>query len=145
MTLPYFCTFVITRPFLQEWFLLSLIEIGQMFHFKTFLPIITHIKFVSLLWPLPTPGDQNLKGQAWICTKSGSFHVNLSYFGSTVLVKKKFSMTSTYLYTFVIISPLKRPGPLFIQFSISFTQGWFCTKFDWYELFWLSASWEEDF
>jgi hypothetical protein len=46
---------------MQEWFVPSLIEIGQMFHFKTFFAIYhTHVKIVSPLVAPPDPGDHNL-------------------------------------------------------------------------------------
>jgi hypothetical protein len=37
-------------------------------------------------------------------------------------------MTLPYFCIFVIITALKRPGPLFEQFCIPFTQGWFVSS-----------------
>ena len=49
----------------------------------------------------------------------------MTYSGSVVLEKKIFQWPPC-IFTFLWLSPLWRgPGPLFEQFTISFTQGWF--------------------
>jgi hypothetical protein len=63
--------------------------------------------------------------QFWIYTISESFPVNMTYSGSVVLEKKIFKWSHP-IFAFLRLSPLWRgPGPLFEQFRIPFTQGWF--------------------
>jgi hypothetical protein len=57
----------------------------------------SHVKIVSPLVAPPNPWEPWFV-QAWICTISGSSHVNLSYFGSVVLEKKKFHWPNPYLH-----------------------------------------------
>jgi hypothetical protein len=62
--------------------------------------------------------------QFWIYIISESFHVNMISSDSVVL-KKIFKWTHP-IFAFLRLSPLWRgPGPLFEQFTIPFTQGWF--------------------
>jgi hypothetical protein len=64
----------------------------------------------------------------WIYIISESFHVNMTYSGSVILEKKIFKWPHP-IYAFLRLSPLWRgPGPLFEQFRIPFTQGWFMSS-----------------
>jgi hypothetical protein len=63
--------------------------------------------------------------QFWIYIISESFHVNMIYSCSVVLEKNIFKWSHP-IFAFWRLSPLWRgPGPLFEQFRIPFTQGWF--------------------
>jgi hypothetical protein len=54
-----------------------------------------------------------------------SCKLNMTYSGSMVLEKKIFKWPHP-IFAFLKLSPLWRgPGPLFEQFRIPFTQGWF--------------------
>jgi hypothetical protein len=119
MTLPYFCTFVIIPPLNSHHarnVLPSLIEVGQVFHFKRFFSIYTcKNSFPSCLPPWPS-------GTIIICNISESFHVNMSFSGSVVLKENIFNDLAKFSW----LSPLWRgPGPLLEQFKILYTQGWF--------------------
>jgi hypothetical protein len=62
--------------------------------------------------------------QFWIYIISGSFHVNMTYSGSLVL--EKIFKWPHPIFALLWLSPLWRgSGPLFAQFRIPFTQGWF--------------------
>jgi hypothetical protein len=88
-----------------------------------------HVKIVS---PFAVPPD--LLGQwfvqAWICTKSDSFYVNMSYFGSTVLKKKHFQWPHP-IYAFLWLSPIgKEPGLSLYTFYCLHSRT-ICTTFEW--------------
>jgi hypothetical protein len=100
-----------------------LIAIGQMFHFKKFFPIYICDNSFSSCGPSQPLGT--IICTSLICTVSESFHVNLSYSGSVVLKEKIFQWPHQF-FTFLWLSPLWRgTGPLFVQFTISFTHEWF--------------------
>ena len=80
-----------------------------------------------MVFPIMTPPDPQgpWREQSWIYIILESFHVNMTYSGSVVLEKKIFKWLHP-IFAFLRLSPLwRRPGPLFEQFRISFTQGWF--------------------
>jgi hypothetical protein len=58
-------------------------------------------------------------------SKYQSFPVNMTYSGSVVLEKKIFKWPHP-IFVYLSLHPLwRRPDPLFEQFRIPFTQGWF--------------------
>ena len=102
----------------------SLIEIGLLVLEKKMFFNINICKY-----GFPYCGPSRPRGpwfvQTWIYIISESFHVNVSSSGSVVLEKKIFKWPHP-IFAFLWLSPLWRgPGPLFEQFIISFTQGWF--------------------
>jgi hypothetical protein len=143
MTQPYFALFVIIPlwkglgpsfhqtwiHFMQEWFVSSLIEIGQMFHFKRFFQIYC----AKIAFPLVAP--LNLWGpsfvHAWICTIAGSFYVNMSYFWLSGSWEEIFLMISPHICIFVIISPWTRTWPFIYTIFYSLYTWMICTKFEW--------------
>jgi hypothetical protein len=120
---PLFTQFRI--PFTQVWFTPRLIEIGLLVLEKKIFFQYRH-NYVNLVFPIVTPLDPHRPWceQFWIYIISESFPVNMTYSGSAVL-KKTFKWPHP-IFTFFRLSPLwKGPGPLFEQFWIPFTQGWF--------------------
>jgi hypothetical protein len=112
--------------FTQGWFMPSLIEIGLLVLEKIFVNI-SICKYVNIVFPIVAPPDPRVPWceQFWIYIISESFPVNMTYSGSVVLEKKIFEWTHP-IFAFLRLSPLLRgPGPLFEQFRIPFTQGWF--------------------
>jgi hypothetical protein len=80
-----------------------------------------------MVFPIVAPPDHRGPWceQFWIYIISESFHINMTYSGSMVLKKKIFIWTHP-IFAFLRLSPLWRgPGPLFEQFRIPFTKGWF--------------------
>jgi hypothetical protein len=88
--------------------------------------------------------------QTWICTMSGSFHVNLNFPGSVVLEKKifkDFSYINTCKNGFPNCGPVRPPGArppgamIWTNLNLHYVR-----KLPYkFELSWLSDSWEEDF
>ena len=73
--------------------------------------------------PTLTLGNHNLyKLNSALCQES--FMYVWAILGKW-LSRKKISVTSPIFFIFMIISLWRRPGPLFEQFKIPFTQGWF--------------------
>jgi hypothetical protein len=119
ITPPYLCIFVIISPwrgsgplfgqtcipFTQGRFVPSLIEIGKLVLKKIF----KHYFQYHMLNGFPYRGSIRSSGTmmwtTWICTLSGSFHVNLSFSDLVVLENKIFKWPHPI---FVIISPYKR-------------------------------------
>jgi hypothetical protein len=80
-----------------------------------------------MVFPIVAPPDPRGPWceQFWIYIISESFHVNMTYSYSVVLEKKIFKWLHP-ISAFLKLSPLwRRPSPLFEQFRIPFTQGWF--------------------
>jgi hypothetical protein len=76
---------------------------------------------ISSLWPHLIPWLL----QTWIYTKSGSLHINPSFFGQVVLEKKIFKWSHP-IFAVLWLFPLWRgTDPLYEQTWISFTQEWF--------------------
>ena len=83
-----------------------------------------------MVFPIMAPPDT--RGQwfqeTWIYIISESFHVNMTYSGSVVLMRKIFKWPHP-IFAFLWLSPLWRgPGPFFTncwQYRVSFTQGSF--------------------
>jgi hypothetical protein len=112
-------------PFTQEWFVPSLIEICQLvLEKKTSFSVQTQ---VNMVFPKVAPPDPRGPWfeESWLYIISESFRVNMIYSGSVVLEKKIFKWPH-HILAFLWLSPLWREsGPLFEQFRIPFTQGWF--------------------
>jgi hypothetical protein len=90
----------------QEWFVPSLIEIGQMFHFRMFFPIYLCKNCFPSCGPSQSLGTiiwtiLNLHDVRKLSCKYELFWLS----GSR---EEKFSMTSPHICIFVIISPWKR-------------------------------------
>jgi hypothetical protein len=80
-----------------------------------------------MVFPIVAPPDPRGPWfqEMWIYIISESFHINMTYSGSLVLEKKIFKWPHQ-MFAFLRLSPLWRgPGPLFEQFRIPLTQGWF--------------------
>jgi hypothetical protein len=133
---PIFSTFVIYPPLKRIWTFIwmnlnshharnvsaKFDWIGQMFHFKDSFQY-TNEK-IELLCPPPWPSG------TIICSSLNLHHViklscKYQLFWVSGSQGKKNSMTLPNFRIFMIISLWRGPGPLFEQFRIPFTQGWF--------------------
>jgi hypothetical protein len=103
----------------------SLIEIGLLVLEKK---IFFNINiYTNIVFPIVAPHDPRGPWceQFWIYIISASFPLNMMYSGSVVLKKKIFKWPHP-IFAFLRLSPLWRGlGPLFEQFRIPCTQGWF--------------------
>jgi hypothetical protein len=125
---PLFVQFKI--PFTQGSFVPSLIEIGLLV-LEIFLSIQTH-NIMNMFFPIVAPPDP-LGTMVWTNMNLQVRKLSCKYdwFWLSCSWKEDFQMTSPHFFT-LWLSPLwTGSGPIFEQFTISYTQGWFLPSFIW--------------
>ena len=96
-----------------------------------------------MVFPIVAPPDPRGPWceQFWIYIISESYPVNMTYTDSVVLEKKIFKWPHP-IFAFLRLSPFwRRPGPIFEQFRISITQGWFMLSLIEISLLLLEVDW----